>query len=513
MCRSRETEVVEETLVQSAAPAQDTPETGLGRRFSRSVRDNVLAECLIQGVRVCAMVVLARSLGAAEFGIFRVLMVVGVFSITGLQPGLIETLVQRKNLSAAHESAAWFVSVALGLVGVGVLYVAAPIIARLMMMPRLVPGVRLICLPIFLDCMSVPSNASLQRQLRFGTLATAEVAAEVAFFIIALMLLWTPLGQWALIAGLTARITVRALYLLFAAPRLPRAWPTIAAANDLRHFAAGAWGGSILSTLSANADYILVGRLLGASALGFYMLAWDLLRFVPDRLYKVAGRVAFPAFCLLQDNQAELGRGYRNFVEYIAKLVLPVAACAAVAAPELIGTVYGPRWLPAALPLRLLSGGLALVGLRTGIGAVYYAKGRPFIDIYLHSARLVMIVAVVCSLSGTGLAGISAGMSAVEGLISIAGLLIACTLAALSPNDLIVAALPALRLAVACALATGAGKLLAALCGAAGGPLVLVFVLLPPAAVFVWLEGQTLVSIIAGAFDLNKIARTQLSGS
>ena len=62
------------------------------------------------------------------------------------------------------------------------------------------------------------------------------------------------------------------------------------------------------------------------------MLAWDLLRFVPDRLYKVAGRVTFPAFCL-QDDQQELARAYRDFFVYIAKVAL-WSGRAAVAAPD-----------------------------------------------------------------------------------------------------------------------------------------------------------------------------------
>jgi O-antigen/teichoic acid export membrane protein len=510
MVRSIDTEAAAPLSEPGCAPPDGAPGAGVGRRFSRSVRDNVLAECVIQGVRVGAMVVLARVLGAAEFGVFRVLMVVGMFALTGLQPGVLEALVQRRKLSPVHESTAWFGSVALGLGGVAALYAAAPIIARLMVMPRLTAGVHLICLPIFLDCLAVTSNAYLQRELRFGTLATAEVAAEFAFVIVALGLLWTPLSSWSLMAGLTARMATRALFLLCAAPRFPRAWPTLRAARDLRRFAAGVWGGNILSTVSANADYILVGRLLGASPLGFYVLAWDLLRFVPDRLYKVAGRVAFPAFCLLQDNDAELARGYRNFLEYIGRLVLPVAACAALAAPDLIGTVYGARWLPAAEPLRLLSFGLALVGLRTGMGAVYYAKGRPVIDIYLHGVRLVMIVAAVCSLAGTGLVGISAAMSAVEALISVVGLLVASALATLGPADLIKAATPGAKLACACALATVAGKALAMLCGV-NGPLVLALVALPPGAVFLWLEGQMLGAMVAGALDWNKVAGTQLS--
>ena len=500
------------SIAWNAAPAKPAPDlqSGLERKFSRGVRDNVVAECLVQGVRLCAMVVLARALGAAEFGLFRVLMFVSMFSSALFQPGLTEALVQRRDITLDHESTAWWASVALGFGGASALFALAPLIAWLMAMPALTPGVRLVCLPVFLDCLAVTANASLQREMRFGMLAVADVAAELVFLAVALGLLWTPLRAWSLMAGLAARVASRAVILMVAAPRLPRMRPTIAAMRDLRNFAATVWGGNLLSLVSGNADFLLVGRLLGASALGFYVLAWDLLRFVPDRLYKVAGRVTFPAFCQLQDNDAELARSYCNFFQYVARIVLPVAACAAVAAPELIGTIYGARWLPAALPLRMLSVGLALVGLRTGIGSVYLAKARPSMDIYLHGARLALIAVAVCGLSRFGLAGISAGMSGVEGLISIAGLLVAAALVGLGLSDLITAALPAAGLASVCALATAAGKALAILCGATG-PLVMVFVVLPPAAVFIWIEGATVTAMVAGAFNVNKVAGTQCS--
>src|SRR5262249_39130169 len=154
----------------------------------------------------------------------------------------------------------------------------------------------------------------------------------------------------------------------------------------------------------------------------------------------------------------EMARAYREFFAYIAKVVLPVAACAAVAAPELIGTIYGARWLPAAQPLRLLSLGLGLLGLRTGIGSVYYARARPVVDIYLHGARLAMIGAVVSILARSGLGAISAGMSGVEGLISIAGLWFACRLVGMTLLDLSPAALPGVWLALGCAFAAAAGK-------------------------------------------------------
>lgn len=478
---------------------QSAEKSMLGTKFARSVRDNVLAECAIQVMRLGGMVILARALSAAEFGLFKVLMAISLLAMLLIEAGLTEALVQRKDIRAEHESTACWTSLVLALFGSIVLYRCAPLIGRLMAMPMLPAGLRLMCVPIFLDCIAVTSNARLQRELRFGRLAVAEVIAEVGFLAVALTLLWTRLAQWSLVAGLATRFAARAVTVLVAQPCLPTTWPRIWALRDLRRFAAAVWGGSIINIISANADFLLIGRLLGESALGFYSLAWDLLRFIPDRLYKVAGRVTFPAFCQLQHDEQELAQAYLDFFHYVARIVLPVVACAALAAPELIGVVYGSRWLPAATLLRVLAFGLGLVGLRAGIGSVYYAKDHPSFDIFLHSIRLILIVVVVGKLAGSGLVYTTEGMSGVEAVISVVGMLLACSLIGLKLRHLAVAAIPGLRLAAACLFATAVGKAFA-LFGEMQGPLVLALVAFPPAAVFCCLEASTMRAMLASVF-------------
>jgi lipopolysaccharide exporter len=250
---------------------------------------------------------------------------------------------------------------------------------------------------------------------------------------------------------------------------------------------------------SSNADYLLVGRLLGSSALGFYGMAWDLLRFVPDRLHRVAGRVTFPAFCQLQDDREALARAYLDFFDYIARVVLPIAACAAIASPEIVRTIYGPQWAPSAMPMRLLAPGLALCGLRLGIGSVFYSKNHPALDMYLHGVRLTLLVIAVISLARWGLFGVSLGMSAVEGAVSIFGQGLACALIGLSLRDLATSAIPAVRLTVLCVLATVAGKTAAMLAGADAG-IVLIAAAAPPALVYLWMEGSNAMDLIGRAF-------------
>jgi O-antigen/teichoic acid export membrane protein len=219
------------------------------------------------------------------------------------------------------------------------------------------------------------------------------------------------------------------------------------------------WTSGIIISFSSNADYFLIGRILGSSALGFYTIAWDLLRFIPDRLYVVVGRVSLPLFAQLQDNNAELRRRYCDLVRETSRILLPLMIGLAIAAPQVIVTLYGERWAPAAGPLRVLAVGLMLVGIAVGTGPVYYAKGRPALDIFLHGARLVLIVAVITALAPMGLIAASIGMGVVEGIIAIAGQLMVNSIIELRISRLSAALSPGFRNALLAAGSTQIGVL------------------------------------------------------
>lgn len=479
---------------QGAAPAPASH--ALWRGFARGVRDNMAAELATQTVRVGAMVILARALEPRNFGVFRVLLVISMLVSLCNDAGICDALIQRAELRPEHAATAWWLSLGLSAACAGAMYAGAPLVARWMAMPELVLGMRLLCLPQMLEGSLITANARLQRELRFGVLALAEVLAEVAFLATALtMLVW---GHTAacLPAALAMRMVVHAatVWSLAGPPTIAR--PQTAAVRDFGGFAATVLGGRVVFLFSNNADYLIVGRLLGSTALGFYSIAWDLLRFIPDRLYKIAGRVALPAFCKLQHDDEGLGRAYLQFFGYIARVVLPLMGCVVVAAPELVGAIYGAKWLPAALPLRLLAAGLMLAGLTVGIGPVYYTKGRPGLDLYLHGLRLLLVVTVCVAFARFGLRAVSASMGVVEGLIGVAGCWMAAALIGLGMTRVLRAAAAGMRLALMCAGGALASKWLLDAAGLSG-PAALPLIGLIPAALFCWSEAGQLMDMIA----------------
>ncbi len=497
------------TAAPQAAPP-DPADRRLWRAFARSVLFNIQAELIGNLIRIGGVVVLARQLQPRDFGLLRILLVLAAIAALTGTAGFPEALIQRKHLLDHHKTTAWWMTAGCAAVSALSMFAAAPFIERWMAMPSLGAMIRLICLPVFIEGSAAVPNALLQRGLRYDALAAADIIAEAGFVVCALTLLYCGYPRMSLPGGLAARAAARGASTWIAARFIPRGAPRLCALREIWPFAAGVLGGQSMVILSQNADYVMVGRLLGGRALGYYSMAWDLLRFIPERFYRVVGRVTLPAFSAIQDERDRLARGYCALTGTIARLLLPAMVILAIAAPRLIAAIYGAQWLGSSAPLRMLSAGLALIGLRLAIGSIYYARGWPALDVLLHGVRLLSILLAVAVAAPLGLIAVCAAMSAVEAAISIFAQLLVCRLTGLGFLKLCAALMPGLATAAACALPAMAGAVSGGLL-TAGNWTGLVLILAPAAAVFCWRERAALRSLLGGP-DLVSGAAQALEG-
>lgn len=470
----------------------------VSRAFARGIRDNTLAEFGAQAIRVGGLVVLARALSPSDFGSLKALVAITAIAKMFIEGGISDALIQRREISREHECTAWWLSCAVAVVAVAVVFAGAARLASWMQMPELKNGIRLMCVPLLMNGTSTVSSARLQRDFRFDALALADVLAEVAFLGTALALLMSSIPQWSLIAGLGARFAAHGLTIWILAG-IPVGMPRIGAARDLAQFAFSVWGGRIVQATSETSDYLLIGRLLGSGPLGIYGMARDLLRFVPDRLHKVAGRVTYSAFCKLQDNDGELARAYASFFNAIARIVWPLMVCMAVTAPDLVDTVYGHHWSAAVLPLQLLTIGMIAAGLNVAISSVYFAKGYPSLDIHLNGLRLALMVVAIVVSRHAGFVGVVAAISAVEVASALAGQFVGCRFTGLGVRDLLSQTMPGIRLAILCGLVAALGVGASHVSGIRG-PLALLISGVPAGVVYLHYEARDLIRMAGEAF-------------
>ena len=155
---------------------------------------------------------------------------------------------------------------------------------------------------------------------------------------------WYGFGAWALVGALVTQHLTRAVALLVGQPH-PK-WPLLErqAIADLLFFGGGFTLARVCNFLAGQVDKLIVGRFLGAQALGIYALASQLMTAPAVIFGQILDRVLFPTMALVQQEQARLARAYRSGVAACALFTIPAGLILAIIAPELVFVLLGTGW-------------------------------------------------------------------------------------------------------------------------------------------------------------------------
>jgi len=310
-------------------------------------------------LKLVVLVLLTRLLSPADFGVVGAALIVIDFSLNFSQLGLGPALVQRPALEPRHVSTAFFATTGFGLLVAAIVWLLAPGIAGFFRMDQLVPVVRALALVFPIAGVSTVAENLIQRGLRFRLLANADVLGYgVGYGLVGVVLGLLGWGIWALVAGQLTQALLRAAILLRAAPPLLRPRPTWASFRELMEYGAGQSAARIGGVLANQADNLVVGRWLGATALGLYSRAYQLMAVPTALLGDVLDRVLFPTMARVQDDPRRLSSAYLQGTALVALVALPAGVVAAVLAPDLVAVAFGSGWEGLVPPFQVLALGM-----------------------------------------------------------------------------------------------------------------------------------------------------------
>ena len=323
----------------------------------RSVRGGALtlgAQGAQFAIQTISTVVLARLLTPADYGLVAM-----VTTITGLGQafadlGLSEATIQREDISHDQVSNLFWINVAIGLALMLVTIGLAPALAWFYREPRLNKIAQVVSLTFLIGGLRVQHTALLKRRMRFASLAARDVASSVVAVPIAIVLARRGAGYWAIVAlPLIANFIQMALSWLMVRwiPGLPRRGAGI---RSLVTFGGNVAGSYLLTNMTRNADNVLIGWWWGATPLGLYSRAYNLLMLPVRQLSLPARSVAVPAFSRLQDDTERFARYHLRAVSLMAWISTPIFGFLFVAAGPVIVLALGHQWGGAAPVFQIL---------------------------------------------------------------------------------------------------------------------------------------------------------------
>jgi PST family polysaccharide transporter len=186
-----------------------------------------------------------------------------------------------------------------------------------------------------------------------------------------------------------------------------------------------------------NLDNLLIGRLLGPVALGYYSQAYQLMLYPVHNITAVAGRMMFPTLASVQGDSARLRRGYLAAVSGIAAITFPLMLGAAVVAPDLYAVLFGPRWERSIYLFQVLCGLGMLQSIGATVGWIYMASGRTDLMLKWNLITLILVLpAFLLGLRWDALEGLTLGYALTSGLLFVPSLAAACSVLHLPVRDL-----------------------------------------------------------------------------
>ena len=306
-------------------------------------------------LQFAASVVLARYLSPYETGVYAVaLATVGLLSLMQAL-GLQSLIIREQNLTGEVQATAFTINgciaIALalsieGLSAFGGAFLHNEGVQRVLGVLALTP---LLGIPSFLP------SARLERAGRFKAVALVGMAsniigtaATITFAVRGFSYMSIAYAQWvAAGAHMVMSIIIGREYLSF---RLG-----LAAWRRVGDFGFQMLAVSGITAASQSLSDIILGRLLGLSALGIYNRANGLNGLIWNNIHLVVARVIFVDYAALHRRGVPLRDRYIRTLEIMTATLWPAFAGLAILARPFIAFVYGERWVPAASPLIFLA--------------------------------------------------------------------------------------------------------------------------------------------------------------
>jgi PST family polysaccharide transporter len=308
------------------------------------------------GMQIPVLAVLARHISPEEFGIANAALLVIGLGLNVFEGGVALNVAQRKNIDLRDEAVAFQISVVLALAVLGVVTSTSGLLSGFFGRPEIKPAIVVVAWSFLLSGLTAVAEALLYNRGAYRTAASVNIVSYVVgYAAVAVILALKGYSYWSLIyAQITMKLVKLGLLLGWARHAV---WvrPTLAVWREHLGQTLAFSLGRVATYLANEGDMIVVGRILGVEALGFYGRAHQLMM-VPNKVFiKVAIRVSTPLYASIQDDLPRVGRAFLHSVRLTNQAMIPVTAYLVLFRREIVQVLLGPSWSEVTALLAILA--------------------------------------------------------------------------------------------------------------------------------------------------------------
>lgn len=345
--------------------------------------------------RFSIRLILARLLFPEQFGLIGMASIFIAVASAASELGMGEALIQKENDDEAkvmYPTAFWA-----GLMwGVGLFLimslVVGPFAAYFYDEPILLKLVPALSIGILLRPLNLINNVILIRSMEFKAVAKILNISSFIAGILAITAAYFNFGVWALVVNSVVAVAISVPLFFSATNWIPKKEWNFQHFKTIFRFGAYSTSTRIFSTLTYNVDNLLIGKLLGASFLGSYTLAFSLTEQLRQVISSVLNKVMYPVFGKNQKNEEKLKNYFLKIINFNAIVIYPLMTFFLLFAEEIIIGFFGNQWEKAIVPLQILSIAMMVHLLVNSFASLLRGLGKPKLEMKIIMTLTIFIL-------------------------------------------------------------------------------------------------------------------------
>lgn len=371
---------------------------------------------LAKGLQLVAQVILARLLLPEDFGIWGMVLLAVTLSALFKENVLASVLIQRGLEDKALVNAVYSLTVNISLGMFFLQAISAYPLALFFGVSDVGYLTAVVALIFLINAGSGTHSAVLASQMQFKRLAVIDSISSLVRSGSTIICAISGAGVWSFVVGEIAMAIVdSSLKRTFSRYRFTYSLvPNADAIKKVRGYISSLVGINLAVYANTNVDNLIIGKVLGTQALGYYNLAYQ-LAMLPGFVLSQINRVNFS---VLSRKEPDAQKQYmQRLLEIYALIYAPLYGIAWVIAPWSIPMVYGSRW-QASVPLFQVVVVFAYTrGFMAILGTTLNALNRPNLNAAINWVLVPLaLAAFYIGAIQSGVMGVAISVALVMGV-------------------------------------------------------------------------------------------------
>jgi O-antigen/teichoic acid export membrane protein len=360
--------------------------TEFKKQFLSGVLWTSIEMLINRGFKFVIKLILARVLFPEDYGIVGMAVVftsiIGVFNEMGIGAALI----QKKEKSINHDdfnTAFWSGLVWSFFIYALMVFIVGPLAANFYNEPILQNIIPVLSIGVLAAPIISIHNVILVRKLNFKKISFISNTGAIFSGSLSLILALNGAGVWSLVFDSVAGLVIVMPQYMYATKWFPKYRFSKKSFKDIFGFGVFTTGTKLLGTVNNQIDYLVVGKLLGATALGLYSFAFLITSIARSQIIQLIEKVVYPLFSKYQESPKDLNAYYLKVMKAIIYIIFPIMFAVMLFSEYFVSILFGNKWNDAIPIINYLSIGVIVSTIVSSSGVLIRSSGKPKLELKL----------------------------------------------------------------------------------------------------------------------------------